>query len=134
MKYIKKFILIIIVSLLIMWIALFYVVNNNKKYQSKLIEEVEKKYKTEEKIKTVNKYDNNYIVITKNKVIVLDSKYNNIKEEDLSSLAENINEYTLIYKNNKLMYEKIILKKDKVIYEYYDAYTYEYVNNLVLEG
>ena len=111
MKYIKKFILIIIVSLLIMWIALFYVVNVNKNYQSKLIKEVENKYKTEEKIKTVNKYDNNYIVTTKNKVIVLDSKYNNIKEEDLSSLAENINEYTLIYKNNKLMYEKTILKK-----------------------
>ena len=44
MKYIKKFILIIIVSLLIMWIALFYVVNVNKNYQSKLIKEVENKY------------------------------------------------------------------------------------------
>lgn len=51
MKYIKKFILIIVVSLLIMWIALFYVVNVNKNYQSKLIKEVENKYKTEEKNK-----------------------------------------------------------------------------------
>ena len=56
-----------------------------------------------------------------------------IKEETKNKLAQNKNNYTLVYKNNNLVYENTVLKKDKVIYKYYDAYTYEYLDNITLE-
>ena len=133
MKHIKKIIGIIIIVLFILWLSIFYIVRKNNNYEKRLINEIKENYQIQEEITDVNTYDNNYIVITPNKVIVLNSNYENIKEESTSKLAQNTNNYTLIYKNNNLMYENTILKEDKVIYEYYDAYTYEYVNNIILE-
>jgi hypothetical protein len=133
MKYIRQIILFIVVSILIILISIFYIVSANNNYEKKLIKEIKKNYTINEEIEKVNKYDNNYIITTKTKIIVLNKKYKNIKEEDINKLASNLDNYTLIYKNNKLMYENTIIKKDKVIYEYYDAYTYEYQDNTILE-
>lgn len=133
MKHLKKIILVIILVLLIIFLAIFYVVNKNRNYEKDLIKEVQENYDIDNDIKQVNKYDHNYIIITEDKVIVLNSDYEKIKEEKITSIAKNTDNYTLIYKNNKLVYEKTILKDDKVVYEYYDAYTYEYIDNMILE-
>jgi len=133
MKYLKKIITIILVIAFILWLSIFYIIKKNDKYEENLIEEIQDNYKINEEIIEVNKYDNKYIIISNTKIIVLNYKYINIFEENKNKLAKNTNNYILVYKNNKLVYENTILKKDKVIYEYYDAYTYEYLDNITLE-
>jgi len=134
MKYLKRILLILIPIFLILFISIFHITTKNKKYESKLKEEIKINYQLEEEIETINKYNKNYIIITKTKVVVLNKKYQLLLEENIKKLAKNKDNYTLIYKNNKLLYENTILKKDKVIYEYYDAYTYEYLDKIIMEG
>lgn len=134
MKHIKKIILLAFSFLLIIFLTIFSIKKSNNNYKKEIIQEIKNNYQIEEKILEVNKYDHNYVVITKEIIIVLNSKYEKIKEEKKNKLAENKENYKLVYKNNNLMYEKKILKKQKVIYEYYDAYTYEYKDSIILEG
>ena len=51
----------------------------------------------------------------------------------VKDLAENTNNYELIYKTNKLMYENTTIKKNKVIYDYYDTKTYKKISSTTLE-
>lgn len=133
MKYLKKLILIILIIILILLLGIFLIIKQNKKYETNLIKEIQKNYQINDTIKKINKYDSNYIIITNNNIIVLNTKYEKLKEEQKNKLAKNKNKYILVYKNNNLVYENTILKKDKVVYEYYDAYTYEYLDNIILE-
>ena len=56
-----------------------------------------------------------------------------ISYDRLKYLADNINNYELIYKTNKLMYENTTIKKNKVIYDYYDSKTYKKISSTTLE-
>lgn len=133
-KRIRNVIIIIVLAISIFLGIVYYITSRSDNYQNRLIKEVKKHYDIDEKISLINKYENNYIIITEDKVIVLNKKYEELTKEDLEKLATNPKKYRLIYKNNKLMYEETILKKDKVTYSYYDAKTYEIIDTVVLEG
>ena len=80
------------------------------------------------------KYNGNYYIFTtKEKVIVLNKEFREVASEDKSQLAENKNDYQLIYKANKLMYEETILSKKAVTYKYYDSKTYKQLSKITLE-
>ena len=83
--------------------------------------------------KSANLYGNYYIFTTKEKVIVLNKEFREVASEDKSQLAENKNDYQLIYKANKLMYEETILSKKAVTYKYYDSKTYKQLSKITLE-
>ena len=132
-KITRKVIFVIFISVIIFFGIIFYISFSSDRYQDNLIKDVVRNYDIlDSDIVLVNKFDNHYIVITDQDVIVLDNRYDEILVENLNKLSVNPNQYKLIYKNNKLMYENTILSDDKVVYEYYDAYSYKLINKIVL--
>lgn len=133
MKKALKFILIIIFIIVICFLLLFYINNKNHNYLNDIEKNITKNYKLDEKITYSNIYGNYYIITTNTKVIVLNKEYELELESNIDILASNKNNYELIYKNSKLMYEETILKKDKLTYKYYDATNYELIKETTME-
>ena len=133
MKKVFKIIGCIILLSLFLILYISYIVDNNSQEVSKLEEKVMKKYTPDSKVTSINQYSNYYIIKTSSKVIVLDNQYKPVLEEELSKLNNEVNNQELIYKTNKLAYEKKILKDKKVTYEYYDAISGELIGKTVLE-
>lgn len=133
MKKVIKVILIIITIVVIYLLVLFYINNRNHKYLDNISKDIKKHYKIEEKITYSNIYGNYYIFTTDTKVIVLNKEYEEVLENEINILAENKKNYELIYKNSKLMFEETILKKDKLIYKYYDATSYKLIKETTME-
>ena len=133
MKKVIKLVLTILLIAIIIFIILFSTINKNNKYLKNITKEIEKNYKLKEDITYSNKYGNYYIFTTDTKVIVLNKEYEEILSKDMDILAKNKNKYALIYKNNKLIYEETILKKDKLTYKYYDATSNELIKETNLE-
>ncbi|MEE3343075.1 MAG: hypothetical protein VZS44_03190 [Bacilli bacterium] len=128
-----KFLIPIIIIILIALLSLSYTINNNKDYNNHLIKNIKEHYKIKEKINYLNTYNNYYIFTTEKKVIVLDGKYKEVHQEELDKLAKNKNNYDIIYKSKKLMYENTIYKKNSIIYEYYDIKDYKKISSTKLE-
>ena len=133
MKKILKIIGGIILLFVIIIIYISYVTDHNNQELESLKKEVSEKYKLNEEITYSNQYGNYYIIKTKTKVIVLSKDYKEILKEDLSKLANNLTDTSLVYKTNKLMYEKTIRTKKQITYEYYDANSGKIINKVVLE-
>ena len=126
----KKIILIIIAIILILFTMLLFIVNSNNSYDTKLIKEINKNYK--EEVTYVNKQGNSYIVKTKDKVVVLNEEYKEVTSEELKNIKE-LN-YDIVYKKNKLMYQKSEVKKRSLIYTYYDINSGKEIDKLEIEG
>lgn len=82
----------------------------------------------------VNKYDNSYIVSDQEYVYLFNSNYEEIYKVKLSMLHKNGNNYDLVYRNNTLMYMDDYKNKDGVVFKYYDIYTYELIDEIVVGG
>lgn len=85
-------------------------------------------------IEYINYYDNYYIVKNKEYLYLFDSKYSEIFKIDNVLLYENKNNYDIIYKDGILMYMNSEYKDNKLIFTYYDLYTYEEIDKVVLGG
>ena len=131
-KRVLKIIGIIIILLLIVIFSISYITDNNTQTLEKLTQKIQKHYKTT-KINYSNTFNNYYIIKTNNQVIILTKDYKEVAKEDISKLKEESNNYDLIYKTNKIMYEKKTLKKNKIIYDYYDAITGEKIKTTTME-
>lgn len=123
MKKIIKIILLIIVLISLYLIVISFLTNKNKNYLDSITKDIKANYDLDEKITYSNLYGNYYILTTKKEVIVLNKEYEEILVKDIDILASNPNNYELIYKSNKLMYEETILDDTKLTYNYYDATT-----------
>ncbi len=132
MKKIAKIILIIVIISIICIFSLSYTINENNNYKDRIINRIKKHYQTDE-ITYANYQDSYYIFTTKDKIIVLDNEYNKELEEELKNIKENDGNYEIVYKSKKLLYEKTEIKKNKVIYTYYDIKTKEVVKETVME-
>lgn len=120
---------IIIISILLVLILLVDI--NNDKYdtnQRKLI----KKHKNITNIEYLNMYDNYYLVLDKDYLYLIDSKYKTISKLDRRLLHENKNNYALIYQDEQIMYFKDTKKDNKLTYEYYDIYTYKLIKTITV--
>jgi len=133
MKKITKISIVVILLLVIIGLSMTYMVRKNDKYLDDLTASIQENYKTEEEITYSNLYGNYYVFTTKSQVIVLTKEYTEVLKEKISILDENPNQYPLIYKTNKLMYESTKIEDNQVTYEYYDALTGEKIKNTVLE-
>ena len=130
-KFLKIAGTIILISIVII-LYISYAIDYNQNLSIKTKKEISQKYPTEE-INYINSYGKYYIIKTKNQVIVLSQDYQEIIKEDLSKLKENTDNLDIIYKTNKLMYEKTIIEQKKVTYEYYNALTGEKIKSTALE-
>lgn len=130
---ILKIALIAVILILIGVFSLSYTINKNNNYQESIINNIKNNYQVNDNINYANYYGNYYIFTTKNEVIVLTKEYKEVLKEDIKEIADNKNNYELIYKTNKLMYENTTVKNNKVIYDYYDAKTYKKLSRTTLE-
>lgn len=133
MKKIGKIILSIIIVIILGILYMSYLTNHNQNYLDNITKNIEENYKINDKITYSNQYGNYYIFTTKDQVIVLNKDYEEVIKENLSTLKENTDNYPLIYKTNKLMYEKTKIEDNTLIYEYYDAKTKELIKTTTME-
>lgn len=133
MKKLLKIGIIAIVLILSCIIYISYITDNNTEEIKRIKNEISKNYNANGGIEYINEYNNNYIIKTNNKVVVLSKDYKEIIKEDISKLKDSIKDAKLIYKTNKLMYEKTISKKNTITYEYYDALSGELIKSTKME-
>lgn len=123
--------LVVIVLIAILYIS--YITNHQENLYNDIAQNIQTNYQLTEDITYTNRYGHYYIITTPTKVIVLNQEYVEILKEDLTVLAENPDQLPLIYKTNKLMYEKTIIQNNKLTYEYYDAKTGDQIKTTTLE-
>ena len=125
----KKFVIIVVSILIIILLSIVYLGSNVSKYNSNLNKLIKDNYHVDNKLISVNKYDNYYILTTSANIIVLNSKYQEILKEDISKIKES-NNMSIIYKNNSLMYLEKEISKDKVKYKYYNPSNLELIKEI----
>lgn len=129
--YMKKLVLVLVSIIILSFILISYMVNNNDKY----IANLEKMIIDNTDIKLVNyvnKYGEYYIVSDKDNLYLVNMEYDIIFDIEKSKIHENSKNYDIIYKEDKLMYFNNIYDKDRLVYEYYDLYTYEIIDKVVV--
>lgn len=129
----KKVVIAFISLLLFLFIGICIVVNIDKNNNKDLEEDIIKNTNIK-KIKYVNKYDNYYIVMDNNNLYLFDKDYDEILKVDTLKLYENRKNYDIVYRNNLFMYMDDCKNKDGVIFKYYDIYTYELIDEIVVGG
>jgi len=129
----KKLIAGFVVIILFLFISICVVVSFDESYVNNLEKEILKNTSLKNII-YVNKYDNNYIVIDKEQVYLFNSNYEEIYKVKESMLHENKNDYDLVYRDNTIMYMDNYKSKEGIIFKYYDLYTYELIDEIVVGG
>ena len=132
MKKICRLLIVIAILLIACILSLSYTINKNNNYQEKLLNRV-KKYYPNAKIDYINYQDDYYIYTTKEEIIILDKNFKEITKEKKLNLKQKKDNYEIVYKKEKIVYEETIQKKDKIIYTYYDAKTGEKINSITME-
>lgn len=126
----KKFIIIFISLVLLFFLSIIFIVNNNRSYEDSIFDIVSSNYSKD--ISYVNKYLDNYIVKTKDKVVVLNSDFEEIISMNINDLYEY--DFDLVYRKNTIMYEDITVYDDKVIYTYYSVSDGKEIDKVEIEG
>ena len=116
-----------------LFFLMLIIIWNNNSYEDKMIKNVSIKCNIED-IKYINKYNDYYIVIDDNSLYLIDSNYKIISEMDKNLLYENTKNYDIIYRNGKLLYSDDIYKDGNLIYRYYDIYSYEMIDEILIGG
>lgn len=133
MKKVLRSILIIVIILIIGILYISYITNHNQDELNNITQNIKDNYSVKDEITYSNRYGNYYIFTTESDVYVLNNEYQKVYQKEISDLATNEENLPIIYKTNKLMYEKTIRKKDKITYEYYDALTNQLIKETTLE-
>ena len=133
MKKVFRSIIIIVIILIIGILYIYYITNHNQDELNDITKSIQDNYSIKEEITYSNRYGNYYIFTTSSDVYVLNNEYKEVYKKSIQDLSENKENLPLIYKTNKLMYEKTIRKKDKITYEYYDALTNKLIKETTLE-
>lgn len=126
----KRFIIIFISLVLLFFLSIIFIVNNNSSYEDSIFDIVSSNYSKD--ISYVNKYLDNYIVKTKDKVVVLNSDFEEINSMNINDLYEY--DFDLVYRKNTIMYEDITVYDDKVVYTYYSVSDGKEIDKVEIEG
>lgn len=118
----KRIIIIFLSITFILLMLLVYITNDN--YYNNISKSIKDNY-ANINLYYVNKYNNYYIFLSDENYGVLDGEYNEIMLISKSLVHDNTNNYDVIYKDNKLIYQEEVLDKDKLMINYYDIYTYQ---------
>lgn len=128
----KRVFVIVIGSIIVLSIIFIsIVINNDKRYINKLKSNIINNTGIKS-IKYINKYDDYYIVMDNKKLYLITGDYNTLLEVDRILIHENNKNYDIIYKDERLMYFSDLSKKNKLKYRYYDLYTYELIDEVVI--
>lgn len=119
--------------MVIIFILISYMVYVDKKDSNNLNDVIVKKTDIK-KYNYVNKYDNYYIVLTDDYLYLYDNNFLELLKVDATLIYKNNKNYDIIYDGKQLMYFHEYINKNSNIYEYYDLYTYELIDKIVLGG
>ena len=127
----KRIIIIFLSITFILLILLLYITNDN--YYNNISKSIKDNY-ANINLYYVNKYNDYYIFLSDENYGVLDGEYNEIMLISKSLVHDNTNNYDVIYKDNKLIYQEEVLDKDKLMINYYDIYTYQLDKTITMGG
>ena len=127
----KRIIIIFLSITFILLMLLLYITNDN--YYNNISKSIKDNY-ANINLYYVNKYNDYYIFLSDENYGVLAGEYNEIMLISKSLVHDNTNNYDVIYKDNKLMYQEEVLDKDKLMINYYDIYTYQLDKTITIGG
>lgn len=130
----KKIIIIFICLVVFLFGSVIYIVNRNNNYLNNILEDIKSNSEIKEDIMYYNKYNNYYIVLTKDNIIVLDKDYKEVYNNSTEKFQDKTSEYEIIYKIDIPMYEKTKKEGNTIKYIYYDIYTLDELDEIEIEG
>lgn len=128
-----KRVLIVLISLLIIsFIVIFLIVRNDNKYIDSL-EDIVINNTDIEKIEYVNYYDNYYIVIDYEYLYLFNNEFDLVFSIDKNMLNNQYNKYDIVYRDKTLMFMGNYKNKEGIIFKYYDIYTGECIDEIIID-
>lgn len=128
----RKLVKIVVFGIIIVYLFICHQVWNDnediKKYNKLIIKNTDV-----DKINYLNIYGDKYIVMDDDSLYVFDKDYHELLDIDRILIHDNKNNYDIVY-DLKLMYQECIEKGNKIIYNYYDIYSYEFIKSVTLGG
>jgi len=128
-KVVTIFILLILFLFCSKWIIVYIDKNNINDIENSIIKNTIIK-----NIEYINKYDNYYIVMDSDYLYLINSKYEIVLEIDNDKIYKNKNDYELVYRNNTIMYMENYKNKKGLFFKYYDIYSYELIDEVLIGG
>ena len=125
--------MIFITMMFLFFIGVIIILRIDNIYSNNLVDLI-KKNTDVDNIEYVNKYDNCYLVKDSKYLYLFNSKYEEITNINLNLVYENKNNYDIVYRNKTIMYMEDNKNKEGIIYRYYDIYTYELIDEVVVGG
>ena len=130
----KKIIIIFICLVVFLFGSVIYIVNRNNNYLNNILEDIKNNSEIKEDIVYYNKYNNYYIVLTNDNIIVLDKDYKEVYNNSTEKFQDKTSEYEIIYKIDIPMYEEVKKEGNTIKYIYYDIYILDVLDEIEIEG
>lgn len=130
----KKLIIIFICLVVFLSGSVIYIVSRNNNYLNNILKDIKSNSEIKEEIIYYNKYNNYYIVLTKDNIIVLDKDYKEVYNNSTEKFQDKTSEYEIIYKTDIPMYEETKKEGNTIKYIYYDIYTLDKLDEIEIEG
>lgn len=128
----RRLVKIIVFGIITLYLLVCYQVWNDKRAVNKYNKLIIKNTSIE-KVDYLNIYGDKYIVLTDDNLYVFDKEYHELLNIDKILIHDNKNNYDIVY-DDKLMYQECLEKENKIIYNYYDIYSYEFIKSVSLGG
>ena len=128
----KKIIVLFIGIVMFLFISRYTMVLIDYKYEDSLKNEILNNTDIDSFL-YVNKYDNHYIIQDKDYLYLFNSKFEEIIRISLDKVYKNSLGYAIVYRDKTIMYMDNYMDKRGIIYKYYDIYTYEVIDEVLVE-
>ena len=115
------------------FIGMFIMVSVDNKYINKL-EKIIYENTDIKDIIYINIYDNYYVVMDNDNIYLFNNEYDEITRIKVDLVYKNKNNYDIVYRNKTIMYMDNYKNKEGIIFKYYDIYTYEEIDTIVVGG
>lgn len=129
----KKVVISFISIMIVIFIMILYMVSSDNKNSLSLELVLKDKIDISE-INYLNKYNDYYLVEDSNYLYLIDKEYKIISKLEIELIHKNINNYAIIYEDDKIYYLNDYIDDDKMVYEYYDIYSYEMIKQVLVGG
>ena len=123
--------MIFISIIIVLFISMCIMVSIDNKYFNSLKKEILDNTNISD-IEYVNKYNDHYIVMDSEYIYLFNSSYEEITRIKISLVYDNKENYDIVYRNKTIMYVDDYKNKERIIYRYYDIYTYELIDEVVI--
>lgn len=129
----KKIIIFVIFIFVFLFFGIYFIVLFDNRYFDNVIDIISINTGINN-IDYVNEYDGYYIVSNNEYIYLINIEYDVITKLDKGLVYDNKNNYDIVYKDKTIMYMDNYINKDKIVLEYYDIYSYELIDKVIVGG